>query len=195
MTVPPLAGRPVLQPSRVWLVVAGLIAAGGVLSGILLLLAPAGNLGQGFAPGEPVTVQLHPSSPQMVWAKEGPDGVPSVQCRPATRGVLASVSQESGLFDVYELTVDGERWRGVLTLLGSPADAYQLVCQASGASTSTLSIGEAPWSYDLRHSSHIPLSDTAIASVMLVLGTVVGLLVAVTVARRRRTLDQPKPAE
>ncbi|MGC5022206.1 hypothetical protein [Micromonospora sp. DT47] len=149
-----------------------------------------------------MTVQLHPSSLQMVWAKEGPDGVPSVQCEPATRGVLASMTQESSLFDVYELTVDGERWRGVLTLLGSPADTYQLVCQASGASTSTLSIGEAPWSYDLRHSSlfrmatlGIPLSDTAIASVMLVLGTVVGLLVAVTVARRRRTLDQPKPAE
>ncbi|MET8044863.1 hypothetical protein ABZU25_28855 [Micromonospora sp. NPDC005215] len=202
MTVRSLAGRPVLQSSRVGLAVAGLIAAGGVLSGILLLLAPAGNLGHGFAPGEPVTVQLHPSSPQMVWAKDGPDGVPGVQCEQATRDGFAPMAQESSLFDVYELTVGGERWRGVLTLLGRPAYTYQLVCQASGASTSTLSIGEAPWSYDLRHSSlfrgatfGIPLSDTAIALVMLVLGAIVGLLIAVSVARRRRRLDLPKPAE
>ncbi|MCI4066004.1 hypothetical protein MRQ36_27030 [Micromonospora sp. R77] len=198
MTVPRSTGRPMRQPARIWLVVTGSIAAGGILSGILLLLAPAGSLGEGFAPGEPVTVQLQPSSPQMVWAKEGPDGFPQVQCEPESQDVLASMTQEAPLFDVYELTVDGERWRGVLALTASPADTYQLACQAAGTSTSPLSIGDAPWSYGFRHSGLFrmatlgtPVSDTAIASVLLVLGTVVGMLTAVTVARRRRTIDRP----
>ncbi|MFC4150095.1 hypothetical protein ACFO0M_27900 [Micromonospora mangrovi] len=199
MTVPGSTGRPVRQPARVWLLVAGLIAAGGVLAGILLLLAPGGSLGQGFTPGEPVTVRLHPSSPQMVWAKEGPDGVPGVQCEAETPVVPSSTALENPLFDVYELTVDGERWRGVLAILGDPAGTYQLACQASGASTSALSIGDAPWSYGLRHSGLFrmatfgaPVSDTTVASTLLVLGSVVGLPTAVTAARLRRRI-RPSP--
>ncbi|MEV1288187.1 hypothetical protein [Micromonospora sp. NPDC049679] len=168
----------------------------------MLLLAPAGSLGQGFAPGQSVTVQMHPSSPRMVWAKEGPNGFPDVWCESATQDVrLASMQSEASLFDVYELTVDGERWRGVSTMLGSPAGTYDIVCRGSGA-TSALSIGDAPWSYDLRHTRFfrmatvgLPLSDTAIATVMMVLGGVVGgLVIAVVVARRRRTLHQSQPA-
>ncbi|MGC4894384.1 hypothetical protein [Micromonospora sp. DT31] len=200
MALTPPAGRRVPRPTRLWLVVAGLVAAGALTSGIVLLLAPDGELGQRFTPGQPVSVRLHPSSPQMVWAREA-DGVSSVQCEEATPGALASMTQEFPLSDVYELTVDGERWRGTLALLGSPADTYRLVCEGSGASGSTLSIGAAPWSYDLRHSGPFrmvtlgaPVSDTAIGSAMVILGTLAGLLVAVRVARRRRTLRQPDGA-
>ncbi|NYF56521.1 hypothetical protein [Micromonospora purpureochromogenes] len=198
MTAPSLGGRPAPQPSRVWFVVAALIAAGGVLSGMLLLLAPPGSLDRGFTDGQSVTVQLHPSSPRMVWAKEGPDGFPEVRCEPARLDPQLSTSMESSLFDVYELTVDGERWRGVLTILGSPSGKYEIVCRSSGAATSELAVGEAPWSYGLRHTAlfrmatlGIPLSDAAVASVLVVLGTVAGLLIAVMVARRRRTLRGP----
>ncbi|MEH1167777.1 hypothetical protein V6V47_20570 [Micromonospora sp. CPCC 205539] len=175
-----------VRPRRRWFLVAALTAVGGVLAAaavLLLLLRSGGALGQPLTPGQPVTVHLSLSNDKMVWIKETGQSIPDVTCA-TTRadGQEIVESRERYLLpENVELTVDGQRWLGLLTLGAGPTGPYEVTCTTAGTAAPTLSIGDPPKFYGARDTALGTLAAAGLAGV----GMLTGLLLAFVVAVRR----------
>lgn len=170
-----------------WALLSGaLIAAAGILVGGLMYLLNTGELGQRLTPGQAVTVTLaSPSAEKMVWARQSDQGYPQLRCpiRPVD-STMAGTSEVNMLDNVIELTVDGERWRGLLVVSGDSAGRYEVTCSAGGTnSTPVLSIGDPPPFYGPRDG----LLYNAAALGLAGLGVIIGFVVVGFAAWRWRS--------
>jgi hypothetical protein len=167
------------------LLIAAALAAPGLAAGVALHLAPDGTLDQRLTRGRPAAVELHPSTPLMVWAKTAED----VSCQiPPDRPGGSSTIENALIFDRYVLHADGQRWYGALAVVASPAGTYQITCTGP----SDLAVGAAPWSYGPRHSGLLrmatlgfPLSDTALGVLVALTGLPAAAVVLLAGRRRR----------
>ncbi|WP_433552287.1 hypothetical protein ACQP08_01425 [Micromonospora zamorensis] len=182
-----------LRPRRTPYLVAALIAVGGVLAAaaVLFLVPVGGDLGQRITPGQPVTVQV-PEAGKMVWAKDsGPQNFPGVGCAPSSADTqeIEEWTTVSMRLDDLTLKANGERWRGVMMVHASPAGRYTVTCTASAADgTPSLSIGDPPRFHDPRSKALGVLAASVLASLGVLVGTVLAVVVAVR--RRRRHSSQ-----
>jgi hypothetical protein len=143
-------------------------------------------------------VYLSPSNEKVVWAaKVTSQGVPDVRC-PGSWLDDQTVRQV-GFQNVYlaaedvELEVDDERWRGVLALHGDPGGRYEVTCMASGAGpTPILSIGDPPRFYNARHTALGSLAAFGLASISVIIGAVLAVVVAVRRGSHRARLRQQR---
>jgi hypothetical protein len=162
-----------MKPSGRRFAVAAVTAAVGLLAAGLLWfgLPSGGTLGQRFTGGEPVTVQLDDGRLYMIWTPHGTE--PHCQLLPAEEGAPGSAEfiDEPGAVD---LDAAGETWRGTTLVRASPAGAYRLTCDTSGA------LGDPPWGYGAR-----ARAITAIAALSL---AAAGLLAGAFIALRRSTV-------
>ena len=178
-----------LRPRRTSYLVAALIAVGSVLAApaVLFLIPAGGDLGQRITPGQPVTVHV-PEAGKMVWAKDrGPQNFPGVGCAPSPAD-----TQELGWTTVsmrpddVTLNANGERWRGVMVVHAQPAGTYTVTCTASAADgTPSLSIGDPPRFHNPRSRARAVLAASVLASLGVLVGTVLAVVVAVRSRRRR----------
>jgi hypothetical protein len=125
----------------------------------------------------------------MVWVRVGDPMVPDLRCTSRALGFdQDSFSQAqvgvAGNDGSVEREAFGERWRGVLTVVSSPAGSYELTCtsgQPGGASVS-LAVGDAARFLDPR--SRLLGGLTLLSIVIVGLGAAV-TIVLVVAARRR----------
>lgn len=180
-----VAADPV-RPRRIWYVVAALIAVGGVLAAaaLMFLVPVGGDLGQRITPGQPVTVQV-PEAGKMVWVRDPGGDVPDLRCEPSQADTqrLQQWASASMHHDDLTVTADGERWQPLLLVQAKPAGRYTLTCTTSRADAAlSLSLGDPPWFYGPRAEALTALAALVLAS----LGVVIGVVLAVVVAVRRR---------
>jgi hypothetical protein len=156
VTVVARVDRRKVRPRRVWFVVAALLAAGVVAGAVVAAqFAAGGTVGQRFTVGQPVRVQLSASQPKMVWARADEPGMSNLRC--AVRP-LGFVQDSIDFVNVathgrgVERDAYGHRWRGVLTVVSSPAGGYELTCTSDrpGAAAASLAVGDAPRFLDPR---------------------------------------------
>ncbi|WBB69530.1 hypothetical protein [Micromonospora sp. WMMD812] len=153
---------------------------------LLFVLRSGGHLGQRFTPGQVVTVRLSPADEKMVWVKETGQSVPDVRCdaSPVDGQEILESNETRLLSEDVELDVGEERWRGLLTLSAGPAGSYTVTCgTAESGPTPTLSIGDPPRFYDARDTALGSLAAFGLASI----GVITGGVLAVVVAVRRRS--------
>jgi hypothetical protein len=180
------AAADVLRPRRFWYVVSALIAGGGVLAAAalpLLAFIPIGaDLGQRVTAGQPVAV--HITGPgKVVWiADDGPGAAdPTCETSPADRPSQWSTQRMLG--EDLSLDAEGRHWRAALIVAAEPAGTYTVTCVVPGANAGrSLAIGDPPWFHGPRARA------LAIPGAMLTaaVGVLVGCLLAVRVAVRRR---------
>ncbi|WP_123827084.1 hypothetical protein [Micromonospora globispora] len=185
-TAPMAVAADPVRPRRIWYVVAALIAAGGVsAAAALMFLVPLGSdLGQRITPGQPVTVQV-PEAGKMVWVRDSGRDVSDLRCEPSQPDTqrLQQWGSASMRQDDLTVTADGERWRALLLVQAKPAGRYTMTCTTSGADgASSLSLGDPPWFFGPRAEALAVVASLVLAS----LGLVVGAVLAVVVAVRRR---------
>lgn len=185
-TAPMAVAAAPVRPRRIWYVVAALIAAGGVsAAAALMFLVPlGGDLGQRITPGQPVTVHV-PEAGKMVWVRDSGRDVPDLRCEPSQPDTqrLEQWGSVSMRHDDLTVTADGERWRALLLVQAKPAGRYTMTCTTSGAEAAApLSLGDPPRFYGPRAEALAVLTAVLLAS----LGVVVGAVLAVVVAVRRR---------
>ncbi|MFF3865235.1 hypothetical protein [Micromonospora sp. NPDC001898] len=171
-------------PRRIWYVVPALIAAGGVLAAaVMLFLIPfGGDLGQRITPGQPITVHM-PEAGKMVWVK-GEQYFPACHNSEADTQKLGEWNLVSMLSDDLTLEADGERWRGVQMIYAKPAGTYTLTCTVSDEhGTSSFSIGDPPRFHDARSRALAALAASALASLSVLVGAALTVVIAV---RRHR---------
>jgi hypothetical protein len=185
--------RSAIRPHRAWFVVAALICVGALAAPVLLVkFTPGGTVGQRFATGQPITVQLSPSQPTMVWAPAGE----SIRLTCATQPLgFTQRDSQTIRMTADDTTVEreayGQRWRGVLIVVASPAGNYELTCTSNepGSATTTLAVGDPPRFLDLR--------SRATGAAILLGAVCVGLISAgaifVVVAMRRASYRRRLP--
>ncbi|MER7458019.1 hypothetical protein [Micromonospora sp. NPDC126480] len=199
MTFSPAVTPVDLRPRRIWFIVAALVATSGVLAaaGMMpFLLGSGGDLGQRFTPGQPVTVHLSLSDEKMVWARGTGQSLPAVNCV-ASRVDGREILQygEVRPLEGVELKVDNERWRGLLAIHAEPSGTYEVKCMTSGGGpTPTMSIGDPPRFYGARDTAVLSLAAFGLASISLLFGAVLAIVVAVRRRSHRARLRQ-QPAE
>ncbi|WP_433348361.1 hypothetical protein [Micromonospora sp. CA-111912] len=182
-----------LRPRRVWYVVAALIAAGGVLAAaaMLFLIPFGGDLGQRVTSGQPLTVHM-PEAGKMVWVK-GEQSLPACQYSEADTQKLEESVRISMLADDLTLEVDGERWRGLQMMRVKPVGTYTLTCTVPEHATSSFSIGDPPRFHDPRSKALAALAGSALASLCVLVGAVLTVVIAVRRHRRGKRLAERHP--
>ncbi|MFG1894937.1 hypothetical protein ACGFIP_13040 [Micromonospora zamorensis] len=196
MTLFPVITSVGLRPRRIWFTIAALVAVGGVLAAagvMLFVLRSGGDLGQRLTPSQVITVHLSPSDEKMVWVKETGQRVPDVGCdaSPVDGQEILESHQVHLLSEIVELNVDNERWRGLLTLSAGPAGRYEVSCRTSGVGPApTLSIGDPPRFYDARDTALGSLAAFGLASISVIIGGVLAVVVAVRRGFHRVRLRQ-----
>ncbi|SIM67865.1 hypothetical protein [Micromonospora cremea] len=187
-----------LRPRRIWFIIAALVAVGGVLAAagvMLFVLRSGGDLGQRLTPGQVVTVHLSPEEEKMVWVKETGQSVPDVGCdtSPVDGQEVLESREVHLLSENVELNVDNERWRGLLTLSAGPAGRYEVSCRTSGVGPApTLSIGDPPRFYGARDTALGSLAAFGLASISVIIGGVLAVVVAVRRGLHRVRLRQQR---
>jgi hypothetical protein len=177
-----------LRPRRVWFVVAALLAVGVVAAALVAAqFAAGGTVGQQFALGQPVRVQLSASQPKMVWARADEPGLSNPRCAVQPLGFVQE-SVDVVNVAIYGRSVErdayGQRWRGVLTVVSSPAGRYELTCTSDrpGAASATLAVGDPPRFLDPRSR----LLGGAVLVGLVGVGLSASVAIVVVVATRRR---------
>jgi hypothetical protein len=129
----------------------------------------------------------------MVWAKGSGQNFPGVGCAPSPADTqeLEEWTTVSMRLDDLTLNADGERWRGVMMVRARPAGRYTVTCTASAADgTPSLSIGDPPRFHDPRSKALAVLAASVLASLGVLVGTVVAVVVAVRRHWRGRRLAE-----
>ncbi|MGW1057752.1 hypothetical protein [Micromonospora rubida] len=86
----------------------------------------------------------------------------------------------SMLSDGLTLEVDGERWRGLQMMYVKPVGTYTLTCTVSDEHvTSSFSIGDPPRFHDARSRALAGLAASALASLSVLVGAVLTVVIAV----------------
>lgn len=181
---PPIDATERRRPRRAWFGVAALVGAGGLLAAIavpLLVLGSGGDLGQRMTGGQAVTVHLSSADQKQIWVRENGRDVPDPSCEvsPVDGQELTGFATIRDLFQIPRLEVDGERWRGLLTISAEPPGRYAVTCTGTGGST--LAVGDPPRLNDPRSRTLGTVAAVCLGAVSLVSGVVL----AVVVARRR----------
>ncbi|WP_341715933.1 hypothetical protein QQG74_18030 [Micromonospora sp. FIMYZ51] len=178
-----------LRPHRVWFVVAALVAVGGVLASavlMLIVLRSEGELGQRVVAGEPVTVTLS-ADEKLVWVRE-PGGQLSCAASPLDGLTITGYADSYLEGGRFELTVDGERWRGRVGLSADPAGRYEVTCTVPGIDPPpALAIGDPPRFSGPRSATLATLTAVGVSTVGVLTGVVLAGVVAVRRRRHART--------
>jgi hypothetical protein len=179
-----VTGIPRRRPSTRWYLVAGLIAAIGLLSGVALLLAGGeeGTVDARLQPGEQATVALDAGRPSIVYTgtAEG-----SEKCTAASLGD-GKITLDR-LDEAPSVTPPGDdvTWRGIYRATVDRTGRYELTCGVRAPETSTgYAVGPEP----ARNSGWLIAVATGLA-----LGGALASLVAL--GRRRVSRPAPTPAD
>jgi hypothetical protein len=177
------------RSTRLWLVVAGLIAMSGVVASFLAFhLYPKGSLGQRFESGESVTASLSEGVPQMIWVRQGDRGFATVTCEVDAPGEVMTerVLPEYGIDELTDN--DGVRWRGQAVVEVRITGTYKVTCPTDNREGAALSIGDPPRFRGIPERYVAP----ALPVVPGVLGGAVALVIgALTLRRARRGPARP----
>ncbi len=173
-----------------WMVVAGLIAGAALTVGALLVLPPAGGLGERLPAGQEVTVRAHPHQPVLIWQPADATGLPEIPCDITSSGPVSVELVSSGLTTTYPVYAGGRWWRVLQTVKVDPAGDYALACP--GVGDTAVIVGAAPRAYQVLDSTWVQRATLGLASNLLaaaafaVTGPLVAAVIMVTAVRRTR---------
>ena len=173
-----------------WIVVAGLIAGAALAVAGLLVLAPAGGLGERLPAGREVTVRVHPHEPVLIWMPADATGLSDIPCDITSSAPVSVALVNVRRTTTYQVYAGGRWWRVLQTAEADPAGDYQLACP--GAGDTTLIVGAAPRAYQVLDNRWIRRATLGLASNLLtaaafaVTGPLVAAFVVVTAVRRTR---------
>lgn len=145
--------------------------------------APAGRSGNGTrratAAKQPGRLPGATPGRYPLWVK-GEQYVPACQYSEADTQKLGELVLVSMLSDGLTLEVDGERWRGLQMMYVKPVGTYTLTCTVSDEHvTSSFSIGDPPRFHDARSRALAGLAASALASLSVLVGAVLTVVIAV----------------
>lgn len=140
---PPLIDPSELRPRRRWFVVAGAVAATGVVAGVLVfalgivaLVKGIPDLGQRFGNGEPVTVRMSAGETRTIY---GTGNTFDVECF-SSRASEGRVTVSRGAY-AFSFSSGGPTWHALYEVSVIRPGSYTLVCNGND---SMFAIGDPP---------------------------------------------------
>lgn len=138
-----------VRPARWWYLVAGVLAAVGVVGGLVGFVWGARTaessvpaIEQPFHAGQPTTVELS-GRPQIIWVDEYTITTADIDC--AASGVDGGSVRVGPVSMMMSAQIDGHAWKPEKDLSASPAGRYTITCTSrDGRTDAVFAIGDRP---------------------------------------------------